>query len=68
MITDQTSIHAASPKERVRLEALRSVALIEFIKGAIVLAAAISLYWLDPSDVTEAFLNLRACFSRLPTG
>ena len=57
MITDQTSIHAASPKERVRLEALRSVALIEFIKGAIVLAAAISLYWLDPSDVTEAFLN-----------
>jgi uncharacterized membrane protein (DUF2068 family) len=42
---------------RARLQALRSVALLEFAKGAIVLAAAISLYWIDPTDVAGAFLS-----------
>jgi uncharacterized membrane protein (DUF2068 family) len=44
-------------EHRARLQALRSVALVEFAKGAFVLVAAISLYWIDPSDVAEAFLN-----------
>jgi uncharacterized membrane protein (DUF2068 family) len=42
---------------RARLQALRSVALLEFGKGLVVLAAAVSLYWLDPSDVADAFLH-----------
>jgi uncharacterized membrane protein (DUF2068 family) len=42
---------------RARLQALRSVAALEFAKGVLVLAAAVSLYWLDPSDVADAFLN-----------
>jgi uncharacterized membrane protein (DUF2068 family) len=42
---------------RARLQALRSVALVEFAKGALVLIAAFSLYWLDPTDVADAFLN-----------
>jgi uncharacterized membrane protein (DUF2068 family) len=46
-----------SGEHRARLQALRSVALIEFVKGVIVLGAAISLYWLDPSDVADAFLS-----------
>lgn len=46
-----------SEEHRARRQALRSVALVEFAKGAVVLAAAISLYWLDPSDVADAFLN-----------
>ena len=46
-----------SEEHRARRQALRSVALLELIKGIVVLAAAISLYWLDPSDVAGAFLN-----------
>lgn len=46
-----------SEEHRARRQALRSVALVEFAKGAAVLAAAVSLYWLDPSNVAEAFLN-----------
>lgn len=46
-----------SKEHRARLQALRSVSLLEFAKGVAVLAAAISLYWLDPSDVADAFLN-----------
>lgn len=42
---------------RARLQALRSVALLEFAKGAVVLAAALSLYWLDVNDVADAFLS-----------
>jgi uncharacterized membrane protein (DUF2068 family) len=46
------------PKEhRARLQALRGVALLEFGKGLLVLAAAISLYWVDPSDVASSFLD-----------
>ena len=40
-----------------RLQALRTVAAMEFAKGVAVLAAAISLYWVDPTDVVGAFLD-----------
>ena len=46
-----------SEEHRARLQALRSIALLEFVKGIVVLAAAVSLYWIDPSDVADAFLN-----------
>jgi len=45
-----------SAKHRARTQALRTVAVLEFAKGLAVLAAAISLYWIDPSDVAGAFL------------
>jgi uncharacterized membrane protein (DUF2068 family) len=48
---------ALSTQERRRLQALRTVALMEFAKGVAVLAAAISLYWVDPTDVVGAFLD-----------
>jgi len=44
-------------EHRARLQALRSVALIEFIKGVLVIGAVVALHWLDPSDVADAFLN-----------
>src|SRR5437764_12097876 len=58
-------MHAGSNTELVvmraghhrRLHALRTVALMEFAKGLAALAAAISLYWVDPSDVVDAFLE-----------
>ena len=58
-------MHAGSNTELVlmraahhrRLQALRTVALMEFAKGLAALAAAISLYWVDPSDVVDAFLE-----------
>ena len=46
-----------SKEHRARLQALRTVALLEFGKGLLVLMAAFSLYWVDPSDVAGAFLN-----------
>ena len=46
-----------SEEHRARRQALRSIALLELVKGIVVLAAAISLYWIDPSDVAGAFLN-----------
>lgn len=42
---------------RARLRALRSVALLEFAKGVLVLAAVVSLHWLDPSDLAGEFLD-----------
>ena len=42
---------------RHRLQALRTVAIMEFAKGVAVLAAAISLYWVDATDVMGAFLD-----------
>lgn len=57
MTTNQSIPASGGYQHRARLEALRGVALVEFAKGALVLAAAISLYWLDPSDVAGAFLN-----------
>ncbi len=44
-------------EHRARLQALRTVALLELGKGLLVLAAAISLYWVDPSDVAGGFLD-----------
>jgi uncharacterized membrane protein (DUF2068 family) len=44
-------------EQRRRLQALRTVALMEFAKGVAVLAAAVSLYWVDPTDVVGAFLD-----------
>jgi len=49
--------HFHSAEHRARLQALRTVALLEFAKGVVVLAAVFSLYWLDPTDVAGAFLN-----------
>jgi uncharacterized membrane protein (DUF2068 family) len=46
-----------SREHRARIQALRTVSLMEFLKGIVVLLAAISLYWLDAGDVAEAFLN-----------
>ena len=44
-------------EHRARLQALRSVALVEFVKGVLVIGAVVALHWLDPSDVADAFLN-----------
>lgn len=57
MTSDQPKPVAESHEHRARLQALRSVALLEFAKGAAVLAAAISLYWINPSDVAGTFLS-----------
>jgi uncharacterized membrane protein (DUF2068 family) len=46
-----------SREHRARLQALRGVALLEFAKGLLVLTAAISLHWVDPSDVAGNFLS-----------
>ena len=56
-MSNSTTIDFAAREHRTRLEALRGVALLEFGKGALVLGAAISLYWLDPSNVAGAFLS-----------
>jgi uncharacterized membrane protein (DUF2068 family) len=53
----QTQPISAQAKQRRRLQALRSIALLEFAKGIAVLAAAISLYWVDPTDVVGGFLD-----------
>jgi uncharacterized membrane protein (DUF2068 family) len=57
MTSDQPQFAPLNRQHRARRDALRSVALLEFAKGAIVVGAAISLHWLDPSDVADAFLN-----------
>jgi uncharacterized membrane protein (DUF2068 family) len=44
-------------EHRARRQALRTVAFLELVKGLFVLGAAISLYWVDPNDVADAFLN-----------
>ncbi len=49
------SLHAH--EHRARLQALRSVALVEFAKGVLAIGAVVALHWLDPSDVADAFLN-----------
>jgi len=46
-----------SKEHLARIQALRTIALLELFKGVVVLGAAISLYWVDPSDVAGAFLN-----------
>ncbi len=52
-----TQIVVMRTEQRRRLQALRTVALMEFAKGVAVLAAAVSLYWVDPTDVVGAFLD-----------
>ena len=52
-----TQVLPNTPAYRRRLQALRTVATLEFAKGVAVLAAAISLYWVDPTDVAGAFLD-----------
>ena len=47
-----------SSEHRARLQALRTVAVLEFGKGVLVLAAAISLHWVDASDLAGGFLDL----------
>jgi len=44
-------------EHRARLQALRTVALLELGKGLLVLAAAVSLYWVDASDIAGNFLS-----------
>jgi uncharacterized membrane protein (DUF2068 family) len=46
-----------SKEHLARVQALRTIALLELFKGVVVLGAAISLYWVDPSNVAGAFLN-----------
>jgi len=53
----EAGLVARSKEHRARLQALRTVALLEFAKGVAVLSAAISLYWIDPNDVADAFLS-----------
>ena len=57
-MTSGIHIHTVpgTKEHRARLQALRTVALLEIGKGAMVLVAAFSLYWVDPSDVAGAFL------------
>lgn len=57
MISHDSRLVPGSIEHRARMQALRSVALLEFAKGALVLFAAVSLYWIDPSDVAEVFLS-----------
>ena len=53
----QTQTVTSPAAYRRRLQALRTVAALEFAKGVAVLAAAISLYWVDPTDVVGGFLD-----------
>ena len=50
----EAATHARHPRQ---LQALRTIGLMEFAKGIAVLAAAVSLYWVDPTDVVGAFLD-----------
>jgi uncharacterized membrane protein (DUF2068 family) len=55
----QTRFVHGSPEHRARLQALRTVALMEFIKGLLVLAAALGMvFFVDPKNVAEWFLRL----------
>jgi uncharacterized membrane protein (DUF2068 family) len=53
----QTELIVPRTGHRRRLQALRTIAAMEFAKGVAVLAAAVSLYWVDPTDVVGAFLD-----------
>jgi uncharacterized membrane protein (DUF2068 family) len=53
----QTEAVAPRTQHRHRLQALRTIAAMEFAKGIAVLAAAVSLYWVDPTDVVGGFLD-----------
>jgi uncharacterized membrane protein (DUF2068 family) len=50
---------AGSKEHRARLQALRTVALMEFVKGLLVLAAALGVaFFVDAKDVAEWLLQL----------
>ena len=53
----ETESVGAPVDSRGRIQALRTIAAFEFAKGVAVLAAAVSLYWVDPTDVVGAFLD-----------
>jgi uncharacterized membrane protein (DUF2068 family) len=55
-----TSQYVLGSKEhRARLQALRTVALMEFTKGLVVLGAALGIaFFVDATDVAEWFLHL----------
>src|SRR5438309_11422534 len=53
----QTQPLRVATEHRRRLQALRTIAFMEFAKGVAVLSAAISLYWVDPADVVGGFLD-----------
>jgi uncharacterized membrane protein (DUF2068 family) len=53
----ETESVGARVKSRGRIQALRTIAAMEFAKGVAVLVAAVSLYWVDPTDVVGAFLD-----------
>src|SRR5215469_18063776 len=57
MKLDRFKLIGGSAEHRARRQALRSVSCVEFAKGAAVLAAALALYWIDPGDAADAFLN-----------
>lgn len=58
MGSDESKLVPGSHGHRTRLQALRTVALLEFAKGLLVLAAAFSLMFLvDPSDLAGWFLD-----------
>ncbi|MBO0910976.1 MAG: DUF2127 domain-containing protein [Acidobacteria bacterium] len=53
----ETESTGARVESRGRIQALRAIAAMEFAKGVAVLAAAISLRWVDPTDVVGGFLG-----------
>lgn len=58
LMPDSTKLVPGSKEHRTRLQALRSVAVLEFLKGLLALAAAFSiLFWVDPSDLADRFLD-----------
>jgi uncharacterized membrane protein (DUF2068 family) len=58
MAQQTTKLAPGTYEHRARLQALRSVALLEFLKGLLALAAAFSiLFWVDPSDLADRFLD-----------
>lgn len=57
--TPQPLFGIGSKEHRARLQALRTVALMEFVKGLLVLAAALGIaFFVDATDVAEWFIRL----------
>ena len=55
----QPRVIPGSKEHRARLQALRTVALMEFVKGLLVLAAALGVaFFVDAKDVAEWLLQL----------
>ena len=55
----QSPLAKGSKESRTRLQALRTVALMEFVKGMLVLAAALGVaFFVDAKDVAEWLLQL----------